>query len=143
LNFELGTVVACDESGCNVRLVSSGDTIHAAFSEQVKDRIRIRRQQLVAVNRAVEPPQVAWRWFRGIVESVDEAGVSVRRLDLAPGACKVVTNASGLAVSVGDDVYYGHHESWEVVDRVANDLPANPGAIAERYFAAMAEQLTA
>lgn len=142
MDFELGTVVACDEAGCAVRLVESGETIRAAFSAEVKDRVRIRQQQLVAINPASSPPEIAWRWFRGVVEAIDDDTVSVRRLDLGPDACRVVSNAPGIPVSVGDDVYYGHHDQWTVIDRVLSGGPSQPASIASRYFARMSEQLS-
>ena len=143
MEFELGTVVACDETGCEVRLVESGQTIRASFSQQVKDSIRIRRQQLVAIDQSSGQPEIAWRWYRGVVEATNESGVAVRRLDLPAGTTTLVANDSGVALNVGDSVFYGNHGAWTVIDRAGNNAPSRPDVIAERYFPAIREALTA
>lgn len=135
LKLELGTVLACDGEGCSVRLASSGKVLTAVYSPLVKDRVRIRRRQLVAIDTAEIPPQIAWRWFIGEVEAVGPQGVSVRRLDQPPGSCRVVSNpAAGATAPVGCEVYYGHTDDWEVADTVSGDGPANADRLAERYF---------
>ncbi|NJD66186.1 MAG: hypothetical protein FIB00_13295 [Chloroflexi bacterium] len=118
-----------------MRLANSGQVITAAYSPLVRDRIRIRQRQLVAINTAELPPQIAWRWFIGEVEAVGPEGVSVRRLDQPPGSSRVVSNPeTGAPVSVGREVYYGHTDDWEVADTVSGDGPASADRIAERYF---------
>jgi len=118
-----------------VRFAGTEQVIRASYSSLVRDRVRIRRRQLVAIDTAAEPPQIAWRWFIGEVEAVGPEGVSVRRLDQPPGSCRVVSNPSLCSpVSVGGEIYYGHTDDWEVVDTVTGDAPANPGRIAQRYF---------
>ena len=125
-----------------MQLIESNETITAAFSSKVKGNIRIRRRQLVAIDTSAIPPEIAWRWFIGEVESVDESGVAVRRLDQPPGNCKVVSNpVPGLRVQPGSEVYYGHPEEWEVADLVEANRPAHPAAIAERYFSQIRAQL--
>ncbi|MGB4863961.1 MAG: hypothetical protein WBO97_16020 [Tepidiformaceae bacterium] len=142
MDLKLATVVDCDDTGCRVRLVHTGQTVRASFSAQVKDRVRIRKDQLVALRDTNGSPEIAWRWFRGVVEAIDHAGVSVRRTDLPPDACRVVTNPGALALGVGDNVYYGHHEDWTVVDRVAGDKPEHPAEVGSRYFAKITEALS-
>lgn len=128
-------MLACDGDGCSVRLVETGKAIGAAFSPLVRDRIRIRRRQLVAIDTTVEPPQIAWRWFIGEVEAAEPEGISVRRLDQPPGSCRVVSNPPpGINVAAGSEVYYGHTDEWEVAGLVLDDRPADPGQIATRYF---------
>lgn len=125
-----------------MQLVESNETITAAFSPKVKDNIRIRRRQLVAIDTSTSPPEIAWRWFIGEVESVHESGVAVRRLDQPPGSCRVVSNpVLGLTVEPGSEVYYGHPGDWEVAGLVAGNRPADPAAIAERYFPLISAQL--
>ena len=118
-----------------MRLAETGKTVRAAFSPLVRDRVRIRRRQLVAIDTAASPPSIAWRWFIGEVEGVGPEGVSVRRLDQPPGSCRVVSNPPpGVPVPVGAEVYYGHTADWEVVDTVSGDAPANAARIAQRHF---------
>lgn len=141
MDLELATVVDCDDTGCRVRLVQSGQLASVPFSDQVKGRIRIRRDQLVALQVANGSQQIAWRWFRGVVEAIDHSGVSVRRLDLPPDACRVASNPGAMALEVGDNVYYGHHKDWTVVDRVVGEKPEHPDAIASSYFAEITQTL--
>ena len=118
-----------------MRLAQTGQVIRAGYSPLVRDRVRIRQRQLVAIDTAAAPPQIAWRWFIGEVEAVGAEGVSVRRLDQSPETCRMVSNPlPGSPVSVGGEIYYGHTDDWEVVDTVSGDAPANAGRIAERYF---------
>ena len=106
MEFELGTVVACDETGCEVRLVESGQTIRASFSQQVKDSIRIRRQQLVAIDQSSGQPEIAWRWYRGVVEATNESGVAVRRLDLPAGTTTRIRFTSADGQGLLEALYY-------------------------------------
>ncbi len=117
-----------------MQLTESGNVITAAFSQRVKNSIRIRRRQLVAVNTTTEPAEISWRWFIGQVESADGETASIRRLDLPPSACEVVSNTDGLEVTPGDLVFYGHGDAWGIVSRVANGLPADAAALASRYL---------
>jgi hypothetical protein len=128
-------VLACDGEGCSVRLAGTGQVITAVYSPLVRDRVRIRQRQLVAIDTAETPPHIAWRWFIGEVEAVGPEGVSVRRLDQPPGSCQVVSDpAAGIPVSVGLEVYYGHTDDWEVAGAVSADGPADASRIADRYF---------
>jgi hypothetical protein len=135
-------VVECDDQGCCVQLIESGKVITAAFSQKVKDSIRIRRQQLVAVNTATNPAEISWRWFIGQVESAEGETASIRRLDLPPGSCEVVSNTDGVKVAPGDVVFYGHGESWGIVSRVVNGQPADPRGLAKRYLPEVAATLS-
>lgn len=134
LNLELATVVECDDTGCHVQLIPSNKTIQAAFSAKVRDRIRVRQQQLVAVDTSVNPPEISWRWFIGEVESTEGATASIRRLDMPAGSCEVIANADRVPVKAGDIVFYGHGEDYGVVARAANGRPENPAALAARYL---------
>jgi hypothetical protein len=118
-----------------VRLAGTDQVITAVYSPLVRDRVRIRRRQLVAIDMAETPPHIAWRWFIGEVEAVGPEGVSVRRLDLPPGSCRVVSNpATATRAPVGREVYYGHTDDWEVAGVVSGDGPADASRVAERYF---------
>ena len=117
-----------------MQLIESGNVITAAFSQKVKDTIRIRQQQLVAVNTDTAPAEISWRWFIGEVEATEGDTASIRRLDLPAGSCEVVANADGVKVAPGDIVFYGHGESWGIVSRVADGVPADPAALASRYL---------
>ena len=125
-----------------MRLAGTGQVITAVYSPRVKDRIRIRQRQLVAIDAAELPPQIAWRWFIGEVEALEPEGISVRRLDQPPGSCRVVSNPpGGVEIPVGREVYYGHTDAWEVAGVASGDGPADASRIAERYFPYIEEKL--
>ncbi len=117
-----------------MQLIETNQTIQATFSAKVRDRIRVRQQQLVAVDTSASPPEISWRWFIGEVESTEGATASIRRLDMPAGSCEVIANADGVAVKAGDIVFYGHGEDYGVVARAANGRPEDPGALASRYL---------
>ena len=125
LNLELGTVVACDDTGCRVQPIDGSSPFHAVFSVKVKDNIRIRQRQLVAVDTSSSPPEIAWRWFIGEVEAVDGASVSIRRLDQPPGEVEAISNTDRIQVAPGDIVYYGHGEDYGLVSHVVDGRPEN------------------
>ena len=113
----------CDHAGCFVRLVPSGETIRAGFSPAVRDAVRVRQQQLVALDSSRSRPEIAWRWYRGVVEQVRPEGLAVRRIDLPEGEWRLVADPEHLVRDPGQAVYYGHHDEWRVVDMVAADGP--------------------
>lgn len=125
-----------------MQLIESNRTIHAAFSEAVRDRIRVRQQQLVAVDTATEPPAISWRWFIGEVQSIDGASASIRRLDMPPGSCEVIANMDAVPVKAGDIVFYGHGEDYGIVSRAVNGRPEDPRALATTYLPGIEEFLS-
>ena len=64
-----------------MQLIESATVITAAFSQKVKDTIRIRQQQLVAVNTTTEPAEISWRWFIGGMLRNSAPRRKVRRVD--------------------------------------------------------------
>ena len=137
MNLELGIVQECTPEGCRVRLLGKNNVIQAAFSPAVKDRVRIRQRQLVAINTE-GPPEIAWRWFRGTVEEVNDGAVGVRRADMTEG-CHVTMSTwhTPAMPAIGDTVFYTRVDDWEVADLVHGDAPANPSALATRYYPAI------
>ena len=125
-----------------MRLVESGDSLRAAFSARVKDTVRVRSRQLVAVDRGPAQPEIAWRWYRGVVEEFRPEGVSVRRLDLEPGNVRLVGDPDGIVRAPGDEVYYGDAGAgWVVIDGVTDDSPAHPGEVTARCFPEIIDRL--
>jgi hypothetical protein len=125
-----------------VRLVESGERLRAVFSAKVKDTVRVRGGQLVAVDRGPAPPEIAWRWYRGVVEELRPEGAAVRRLDLEPGNVRLVSDPDGIARGPGNEVYYGDAGAgWVVIDGVTDDSPAHPGEVAARCFPEIIERL--
>jgi hypothetical protein len=117
-----------------VQPINGASPYHAVFSAKVKDNIRIRQQQLVAVDTSVSPPEISWRWFIGQVVAIDGPTVSIRRLDQPPAEVKSISNADQVAVSPGDLVYYGHGEDYGLVSRVVDGRPENLAGLTGKYL---------
>jgi len=134
LNLELCIVLACDAEGCLVRPVGETRTYHAAYSDRVRGVVRIRREQLVAVDRTGSPPEIAWRWWLGEVESVEGQTISVRRADMPPGSCTVVATGTAAPPATGSMVFYGRAGEWELADTAVNGEPEHPESVRQREF---------
>jgi hypothetical protein len=156
MNLELAIVISGSPNGCLVQYLDQSEPSEAAFSAPVRDRIRIRRQQLVAVDRSVTPSQIVWRLFHGKVHAVDGAQVTVSRLD---GEVEHV-GENGLwlgqvtpapdfdsPVAVGDVVFYEHGktpgEVGELHDVAVDGRPAHPERVLARLYPKIVETYAA
>lgn len=137
MNLELAIVQSCHGAGCLVRLVGQETVLETHYSDAVRDRIRIRRGDLVAVDLAADIPQLVWRWRRGEV---------LRPLGAEPAPGRVLVGAKGCAFEVqvahaglhlepGDVVWFGGNaQGKEIVDRAANDEPQHADRIRRTTF---------
>ncbi len=71
MDLQLARVRAGHPDGCDVVYLDGDVAERVAFGSAVLDTIRIRRDDLVAVDVAVTPPDIVWRWWHGTVDSVD------------------------------------------------------------------------
>ena len=136
MNLELGIAISCAPEGCRVRLLDGGATIDAAYAAPVRNSIKIRPRQLVAVDRGATPPEVVYRWFIGQVVRVEGGRIGVVRRDasghvLEPastGGVIDLTPSSGLEteVRVGDEVFFTNSPEPLLNDVAAGGLPAHP-----------------
>lgn len=127
------TVLSCDGTGCNISYVDGPKTPEwADYSAPVRDRIRIRRRQLVAVDRAVQPPQIVWRWYRGEVLELRPTGALVG----SHGICaELPLRDPSLILQQGDEVWFGGYGGEMAIhDIVHEDRPADPEALAAEAF---------
>jgi len=116
VDLTLAIARSCRADGCTVADVATDGTLDASWSDAVRDTIKVRPGDLVAVDRAATPPQVVWRWWRGDVVGVTSADqVHVRRNvtqrepdDPRTGSSDVAVPAE-LAGSIaeGDAVWFG------------------------------------
>ena len=122
----LALVRACHPGGCDVEPLAGGPVVAADYSDAVRDRIRVRPGDLVAVDPA--GPTVVWRWWSGTVEALG-AGVAVTvsrdvtRAE-ADGSARAAFTAELPAdlvggVDVGETVWFGVEGERKVVVAVA------------------------
>jgi RNA polymerase sigma-70 factor (ECF subfamily) len=74
MNLSLGLALACDDDGCDIERLDGG-TARATWSDAVRNTIRVRPGDLVAV----DADTVVWRWWGGTVVSATDATVTAER----------------------------------------------------------------
>jgi hypothetical protein len=148
MDLTLGVALTCAPEGCLVRLLDGGPTIEAAYAAPVRDTIKIRPRQLVAMDRSASPLEIVYRWFIGEVVRVDGRRIGVVRRDAsgavltAPSGDGVVELApvSGLErdVRVGDEVFFTT-EPAALHDIAAGGLPTHLERLRREEFPRIAE----
>lgn len=144
MELELAIALACGPEGCQVRYVESGATQETPYADQVRDRIKVRPGDLVAVDRAATPARLVWRWWQGRVEAIDRGQAKVSRNVTQAGPDDprraLIDVALGAAwqgqVAPGDFVYYGG-ETKAVLDVVRAGVPSRPARLREEHFPAI------
>ena len=142
MRLELATVISCEPGGCRVMPLGSQQAIDTRYSALVLNRVRILPGQLVAVDMETDVPEVAWRWYRARVVESSESLLLVQDRERQISAARV----AGLetAETPGDEVWVtGMSNGWEVHDRVADGVPADPDRIREQVLPKIASILAA
>ena len=143
LELELAIVLSCTGAGCRVQIAESESVIDAAFTGAVRDTIRIRRGELVAIDRAAAPPAIAWRWMRGRVDAIEDGRAVVTRLDAEDGAIgETPARLGGVdrlspRPALGDIVFYTRVGEWEVASVATLGAPTDPAFVRREYFPAI------
>ena len=106
VEVRLGLARECRPTGCEVEDLSTGEVVAARWSDEVRDRIKVRPGDLVAL----EGDEVVWRWWHGrvVAVDVDNGRATMRR--------RVTTGGEGdidVAVPDGLDVTVGMTGYWE------------------------------
>ena len=119
----LAVARACRLDGCDVEPLDGGPVHPAAYSDAMRDTIKVRPGDLVAVDPT--GPTVVWRWWAGTVESVGEGGTTVavsrnvtQRDPDDPRRATVEVEVGGElvgGVDVGDTVWFGTEEDRKVL----------------------------
>jgi RNA polymerase sigma-70 factor (ECF subfamily) len=136
MELTLALAGACDETGCDVEHLDDGRRRRTRWSDAVRDTIRVRPGDLVAVADG----EVVWRWWGGTVVSVDGEDVIVSRnvAQREPGDPRTATFAArspeDLALQVGDQVWFGRDGDLAVIVAAGT-----PRAILDRAAARLAE----
>ena len=125
MKLKLAIVQECGPEGCKVQDLNGAEPYQAAYSALVRDRIRIRQRQMVAVDSSANPPEIVWRWHRPQVLETKPEGIVVA---LGGEYCNAVTLAElPLEVQAGDQVWAcGVPDGYEIHDRVVDEQPAHP-----------------
>lgn len=144
MHLRLGLVSDAGPAGCTISWLDERETRPAQYGPSVKDRIKVRPRQLVAVDTAVEPPAVVWRWFRGVVLMRRDRYVVVDNHVYQPGlraplGLVHLPDILEVEVQVGDEVFYSLEPGGAVIDTVADGRPAHPVRIAADLLPIIAE----
>lgn len=131
MNLELALNVSCNDTGCHVLLVRNDEVIDTKYSHLVQDRIRIKPQQLVAIDTSQQIPELVWRWVRAIVIEVNETSLGIKggsgRVDFASRVSQLALN-----LSIGDEVWFCKtDQDLEVHDQIMDGKPAHPDQLLE------------
>jgi hypothetical protein len=117
--LDFAIAVACNESGCQVRLTGSQETLAANYAPQVLNKVKIRPGQLVVINRQSEPPEIVWRWYCTDVTTAGRDDLVVADRERLLSAHR----APGFETNLGesDKVWVGGlgDGTWEALDRVS------------------------
>jgi hypothetical protein len=136
MDLAFAVVLSCEETGCFVHYLDAPDTrVWTRYSDAVQDEIRVRRRQLVVVDRATEPPQIVWRWIRAEVLEV-RAG---RAVVGAFGICdELAPRNPDMKLEKGDAVWVGSNGKEKLIqDAVQSGGPAHPDELAAAAFPAI------
>jgi hypothetical protein len=142
MNLELAVTINCSETGCQVQLVSNDKVISTHYSALVLDRIRIQKQQLVAIDTSPPIPEIVWRWVRAIVLEVNDDSIGIEdRMGQIEFASRV--SILPLSLSIGDEVWFCKtDQELEVHDLIVNGKPAHPYQLIE-YITPIIERVYA
>src|SRR5512136_3298288 len=72
MDLQLALALACTDTGCQAHWLDAEACFDAVYAEPVVEHgIVIKPGDLVAVNRAADPPEVVFRWVLATVERVE------------------------------------------------------------------------
>lgn len=126
--LRLAVAAKCGPDGCDVEELGTAHTRAARYSDAVRNTIKIRPGDLVALDATTNPPQVVWRWWSGTVEAVDDERATVSRnvTQREPGDDRRGSTDVDLpdefrgSLSTGDRVWFGDEDGRKVVVAVAS-----------------------
>ena len=117
--------MSCTSDGCEVLLLDTDARVDTQYSARVRDRIKIRPKQLVAVDTAEGVSEIVWRWYRTRVMEVAEQNLLVDDRGVRSLRAERVGELSVIA-QVDEEVWVcgvGQPGNWEVHDRVVDGIP--------------------
>ena len=138
--LQLGVVRAGRADGCTVEPLDGGAHYAAGYSDAVRDRVRVRSGDLVAVHDSGPPgPAIVWRWWSGVVEALPGDGTAhvSRAVSRAADGAERATFGVDLpddlvsGIDVGETVWFGTEDDRKVVVAVAG--PEAEARVAARF----------
>lgn len=139
MKLKLGIVMSCDPDGCIVSSIGDGEEFSAKFSPLVKGRIKISKNQLVALDLARSPKELVWRWIAAKVDRLENDTVV-----LDDGRCQLLqaTNPPelNLHLEAGDEVWACKTEEGAEVHARTEDLDHAHEERLVRYVRPMIEK---
>ncbi len=135
MQLSLALAISCDADGAEVESLDDGTRRRTRWSDAVRDTIRVRPGDLVAV----DADEVVWRWWGATVTEVGDAGVVIernvaQRKEGDPRTARFDLDVpDDLEVGVGDRVWFSRDGDRAevvaagapeaVIDRMAPRLP--------------------
>jgi hypothetical protein len=145
MRLALAVVVAVMPHTCDIRWLDSDEITTAQIAPAMHEhRIKLRPRQLVAVDMAAAPAQIVWRWFRGRVDYQMDGYVVVNNHVYQAGFRVPISVARvpaelGLALAIGDEVFYSLDTDGVVVDIAVDGSPLHAQRLGADLFPAIEE----
>ena len=121
MTISLALAISCDDRGCDVEHLDTGVRARAGWSDAVRDTIKVRPGDLVALDVRGPITEVVWRWWGGTVVSVDRGVATVernvtQRVDGDPRTATMQVDVpEDLQVGPGDRIWFGPDGDRKVV----------------------------
>lgn len=134
LELLLAVALSCGPDGCEVEPLPGGGATSVGYSDQVRNRIKVRPGDLVAVHAG--GGRIVWRWWAGTVEATGASTITVSR-NITQRTPEDPRRASfpvelpdelAAGVDVGDTVWFGTEDGTHVVVAVAGAEAATQAA---------------
>src|SRR5512136_1229768 len=123
MDLQLALALACTDTGCQAHWLDAEACFDAVYAEPVVEHgIVIKPGDLVAVNRATDPPKVVFRWVLATVERVEGEHIFI---DTPSSRGQPMVHAGGweASISAGDKVFTAY---GQVHDISVDGRPATP-----------------
>ena len=140
MKIQLALVLTCNENGCLVETLPEKGTLKAVYSSLVQDRVMIQPEQLVALDLEPDPPEIIWRWLRGLVIELGEEAIVVDDMQGHPASVTLVPELP-LTLALDDEVWIcGTGRDFEVHDLILDGRPTHPEQVL-KYITPIIEEI--
>ncbi len=124
MKLELAIVTQCHSNGCDVTLCKDNQEVRAAYSPLIKNRIHIQPEQLIALDSSIEPPEIVWRWLKGVVIELTDQSIIVDDLQGHPASVTLPAKLP-LALHINTDVWVcSTGKRYEIHDLLLEGKPS-------------------